>query len=83
MILRHRLFISQFQQYRYYATIAQIESGCNNLVVLKWRFWVRLCQQMFYKYKYNILETIVLWSCILSSERGICVASVAQENEFC
>ena len=49
MILRHRTLIPQIQQYKYYVTIAQIESGCNIFVEFNWRFRVRLFQQMFYK----------------------------------
>lgn len=42
MILRHGVLISQIQQYRYYITIAQIESGCNMFVEMNRLFRVRL-----------------------------------------
>jgi len=60
MILRHRALFSQFQQYRYYITIAQIKWRCNIFEDLNWRFRVRLFQQMIYKCEYNIMETVLL-----------------------
>lgn len=42
MILRHGVLIFQIQQYRYYITIARIQSGCNIFVAINRLFRVSL-----------------------------------------